>query len=218
MAATDFPSETIHKALAWRNATKHFDSTRKINDQDWDLLKKSLRLAPSSFGLQPWHFIVVQDPALRERLSEATWHQAQVTECSHMIVLCALKNVDCPTIDHYIDRMAEQHGVSVESLSKIRRRLVETLVEGPRQETIYEWTRRQAYLALGFLLLSAAELEIDACPMEGLEPESYDRILGLEKGPWATVAIATLGYRLSTDAYKTQDKVRFPETEVFETR
>src|SRR5665213_595738 len=86
MAATDFPSETIHKALAWRNATKHFDSTRKINDQDWDLLKKSLRLAPSSFGLQPWHFIVVQDPALRERLSEATWHQAQVTECSHMIV------------------------------------------------------------------------------------------------------------------------------------
>lgn len=204
--------------LGWRNATKHFDSARKISAEDWSQLRDSLRLAPSSFGLQPWHFIVVQDPALRALLSEASWRQPQVIECSHLVVVTTLKNVDIPIIEHYVSVMAQQRGVPVESLSKFRESMVESLVEGPRHLGILEWSRRQAYLAMGFLLLTAAEMRIDACPMEGLQPQAFDRILGLEAGPWGTVAIVTLGYRLSGGTDGQAMKVRFPDAEVFETR
>jgi nitroreductase len=177
-----------------------------------------MRLAPSSFGLQPWHFIVAQDPALRALLSEASWRQPQVLECSHLVVLTSLKNVDVTFIDRYVASVSTQRGVALDSLAQYRESMVESLIEGPRHLGILEWSRRQAYIAMGFLLLAAAELRIDACPMEGLQPQAFDRILGLEQGPWGTVAIVTLGFRQAGGTDGRALKVRFGDAEVFETR
>jgi nitroreductase len=212
------PPEALTVALEWRHAVKRFDEGRKIGEEDWVRLKQSLRLAPSSFGLQPWHFIVVQNKALRAELSKATWDQPQVLECSHYVVLTSLKTVDLARIDHYVGRAADQWDTSIESLAPYREVMVNSLVKGPRSVGIAEWARRQVYIAMGFLLLGAAELGLDACPMEGLDHKAYDGILGLETGPWSTVATVALGYRAMSDTYQMRQKVRFPESEVFETR
>lgn len=201
--------------LNWRYATKQFDPTRKISAQDWAVLEEALLLTPSSGGLQPWNFIVVTDPAVRAKLLPASFGQAQITNASHLVVFASKKNFNESDVDAHIKHVAEVQGVSVEALAPLRGMLVGGIVQSMDEKARDAWARNQAYIALGNLLVSAAVLGIDACPMEGFDRARYDEILGLGAKGLASAAIATLGYRLPTDKYASAPKVRFPREQIF---
>ena len=202
------------KQLHWRYATKKFDPSKKISPQDWSALEQSLVLSASSFGLQPWKFIVVNTPAVREKLMAASWGQRQVVDASHLVVFAYKKSMGEADVKRLIDRTAELRGVTVESLEPYRQMMVGSLA-GKKAE-IDGWSARQTYLALGNFLTSAALMGIDACPMEGFDPSQYDQILGLGAKGYSAVVMATVGYRAEDDKYAHAPKVRFKPEEVIE--
>jgi nitroreductase len=207
---------TLLRQLRWRYATKKFDVTRKIPPEDWRALEEVMVLSPSSYGLQPWKFIVVNDPAMREQLVPVSWGQRQVAEASHLVVIAIKKHLTAADVEAHLQRAAAVRGVPAESLASYRTLMIRDLIEGPRSLTVNFWAANQAYIALGNLLTSAALLGIDTCPLEGFEPPQYDRILGLApRGLAATVACA-LGYRAADDKYAAAPKVRFAAEEVLE--
>lgn len=207
-------NETLQQALQWRYAVKKFDAQKKVSDKDWQVLENSLVLAPSSYGLQPWKFLVVQNPELRTKLREVSWGQSQVTDCSHYVVLTYKKKMDEAHIQKYVDKIASVRGVSLASLDGYKNMMIGDVVKGPRAQIIEWWAQKQTYIAMGFLMEAAALLKIDACPMEGLEPKSYDKILNLENSEWATVAAVAVGYRHPEDALQKAAKVRFDNKDV----
>lgn len=208
---------TLIPALEWRYATKAFDPTKKIPDADLGELLEALRLAPSSYGLQPWHFIVVTNPELRQKLSGHAWNQAQITDASHLIVLCARRTLTPEYVEEYLASMAAQRGVSVEALAGFRDMLMNT-VSGRTEDGLKEWSARQVYIALGFLLAAAAEKQIDSCPMEGFDAAGFEMELGLKDTPWHPVVLCPVGYRLPDDKHAHTKKVRFPAETVIEWR
>jgi len=208
-------SQQLLDRLNWRYATKQFDPNRKISAQDWATIEDALLLTPSSGGLQPWKFIVVTDPAVRAKLSPASYGQPQITNASHLVVFAAKKNFSEADVDAFISRAAATRGVSVESLGPFRDMLVGGIVRAMDEQARDAWARNQAYIALGNLLTSAALLGIDACPMEGFDRAQYDEILGLKHQGYASAVIATVGYRAATDQNASEPKVRFPKEQVF---
>jgi nitroreductase len=201
--------------LNWRYATKQFDPIRKISAEDWATVEEALLLTPSSGGLQPWKFIVVTDPAIRERLRVASYGQAQITDASHLVVFAAKQNFSETDVDAHVKHLAEVQGVAIEMLAPLRDMLVGGIVKSMDEKGRDAWARNQAYIALGNLLTSAALLGIDACPMEGFDRAQYDEILGLPAQGFATAVIATVGFRLPTDKYANAPKVRFPKEQIF---
>ena len=210
--------DSLLQQLNWRYATKAFDPTKQIPSGEWAALEQALVLSASSFGLQPWKFIVVTNPELKAKLRAASWNQSQVEQCSHLVVFVAKQDMTVADIDRYLDRIAEVRGVSLESLAGYRGFMVGNLVEGPRHAEIADWAARQTYIAMGNLLTSAALLGLDTCPMEGIDPRQYDAILGLDATPFRTVVACPVGYRAEGDKYATLAKVRFPVEELVELR
>lgn len=207
--------ETILEHLNWRYATKSYDATRKISDADWETLEQSLILAPTSFGIQPYKFIVVTDQALKEKLKPAAWGQAQITDSSHLVVFAHKKTLTDADIEHYVDRIVEVRGVPRESLTEyenIMKNSAKQAVDGGYVET---WNSRQAYIALGFLLETAALLKIDATPMEGFDAAQYNEILGLDD--YSAVVLCAVGYRnAEADWLANLPKVRFTKEELIQ--
>lgn len=207
-------NEILEQALKWRYAVKKFDPQKKVSEKDWQVLENSLVLAPSSYGLQPWKFLVVQNPQLRTQLRDVSWGQSQVTDCSHYVVLTYKKKMDEAHIQKYVEKISSVRGVPLASLDGFKNMMIGDVVKGPRAQIIEWWAQKQTYIAMGFLMEAAALLKIDACPMEGLEPHSYDKILNLENSEWATVAAVAIGYRHPEDALQKAAKVRFENKEV----
>jgi nitroreductase len=202
--------------LKWRYATKQFDPARKIPAADWEALEHSLVLSPSSYGLQPWKFIVVTDQATREKMVPVSWGQKQVAECSHFVVFAVKNKLGEGDVDNYIKRITEVRGGAAEAWHGFRDIIVGDVIKGARAAMAKEWAARQAYIALGNFMTCAALLGIDTCPMEGFEPPKYDEILGLPaRGLSAVVACAT-GYRSQEDKYAKLPKVRFEASQVIE--
>lgn len=208
-------NESLLDSLNWRYAVKKFDPAKKISESDWNTLAESLRLTPSSYGLQPWKFLVVQNPELRKRLTPVSWGQSQIVDSSHFVVLTTLKQLDEAYVLRYIADVARTRGVPLETLNGYRDMMIENVVKG-KGPGLQNWTQRQAYIAMGNLLNSAALLGIDATPMEGLDPAKYDEILDLGDTPYATVAAVALGYRHTDDPLQHAKKVRFTQEEVIE--
>ena len=205
-------SETLLTQLRWRYATKKFDPTKKISAADWRALEETLVLAPSSFGLQPWRFIVVSNPAVREKLVPVSWGQRQVADASHLVIFAIKRGLNAADVDRFMDRTAEVRNVPAASFDDFKKMLLGFLA-APGFD-VDAWATRQAYIALGQFMAGAALLGIDACPMEGLEPARYDEILGLEKEGYATVVACPAGYRAADDKYATLPKVRFAPEQV----
>jgi nitroreductase len=206
--------EQLLAQLNWRYATKQFDPEQKISPTDWATLQETLVLTPSSFGVQPWRFIVVNDPVLREKLVSASWNQRQVVDASHLVVFAVQKNFGEKEIEANVDLMAQVRGIPRESLTPLRDMMHGSLVAGMDADTRRNWATHQVYIALGNLLTSAALLGIDACPMEGFVRAQYDAILDLDKHGLSAVVVCPLGYRASTDKYSAYKKVRFPKEEL----
>ncbi len=199
--------DVILQKLAWRYATKEFDSTRKISDENWKVLETAIISSPSSYGLQPWKFVVITNQTVKDQLPDAAWGQSQPKDCSHYVVIAARKTTDADYVQKLIDAMAAERSVPVESLSGYKQAVLSKT--GGMSNGHQEWNSRQCYIALGFLLETAALLGIDACPMEGIVRDKMDLLLGLtDTGYTATVGCA-LGYRSSSDKYAEAKKVRY---------
>ncbi len=195
------------ESLHWRYATKKFDSTKKLSDEQLNTLLESVRLSASSYGLQPYHIFIVTDKEIRAKLQPASWGQSQIVDASHLIVFAAKTEVDGNWIDTYLENVSTTREIPMESLSGYGDFMKSKILELSSEEQA-TWAGKQTYLALGNLLSAAAELRIDSCPMEGFEPEVYNDILGLtEKGLHATV-IAAVGYRSGDDETQHYKKVR----------
>ncbi|HEX3355422.1 MAG TPA: NAD(P)H-dependent oxidoreductase [Tepidisphaeraceae bacterium] len=207
-------NETILKQLNWRYAVKKFDPARKISQEDWKTLEHSLVLAPSSFGLQPWKFIVVNDPAVREKLVAASWNQRQVVDASHMLIFAIRKNLSVPDVERYMDRIAEVRGVEKTSLEGFKNVVTGFVTTNRPGFDVNTWSSLQTYIALGGFMMAAAMLGIDTCPMEGIDPKKYDEILGLEKLGLGTICACPAGYRAADDKHAHLPKVRFKHEDV----
>jgi nitroreductase len=203
--------------LNWRYATKQFDPAKTIAPEIWTALEDALVLTPSSYGLQPWKFLIVTSPELKTQLQPFSWNQSQVTDCSHYVVFAIKKNLTAEDVDRFMSRTAELRGGTVDAMAGYRNLIVSDLVDGARSFSINQWSTRQAYIALGNFMTSAALLGVDTCAMEGIEPVNYDRVLGLSVKGFTAVVACAAGYRSDTDKYATLTKVRFPKSEVLET-
>ncbi|PZV18497.1 MAG: NAD(P)H-dependent oxidoreductase [Leptolyngbya sp.] len=210
------PTDLLER-LNWRYATKKFDATKTIPTDVWAALEESLVLTPSSYGLQPWKFLVVTNSDLKARLQPLSWNQAQVGDCSHFVVFTIKKNLTPEHVDHFVARTAEVRHAEPDSLAGYRKVMVSDVVYGQRSLTVNEWATRQTYIALGNFMTCAALLGVDTCPMEGIEPANYDTVLELPEKGYATVVACAAGYRSEDDKYATLAKVRFAKSEVIET-
>ncbi len=202
------------KSLNWRYATKKFDDKKKVSQEDLDTLVRAMQLSVSSYGLQPYHVFIISDAALREQLKSVSWGQSQITDASHLIVFANKTAVDDELIDSYLDKVSETRGIPKDGLSGYGDFMKSKLL--PLDDgTKAGWTARQTYIALGNLLSAAASLQIDACPMEGFEPEAYNEILGLKEKGLNAAVVATIGYRSEADETQHYKKVRRSKKELF---
>lgn len=198
--------------LSWRYATKKFDPSKKIAPATWAALAKSLVLSPSSFGLQPWRFVVVSDPAVRAKLRPASWNQSQITDASHLVVMARRTTMTAADVERFVQRIIDVRKVPAAAMEDYKKMMLGS-VNAPGAD-LAGWSARQVYIALGFFLSAAAMLGVDACPMEGIDAGKYDEILGLPAQGYNTVVVAAAGYRASDDWLAGLPKVRFPDADV----
>jgi nitroreductase len=205
----------IIKNLEWRYATKEFDPAKKITEEDLHILLESARLAPSSYGLQPWKFVVVENRELREKLKEVAWNQGQITDASHLVVLCRLAVLDENHVQKHVEKTAELRAVTLEELSGFKNMMIGD-IKNRTKEGLENWMAKQVYIALGFMLHTAAQMQIDTCPMEGFDPKKFDEILELEKMGVNSVVLCAIGHRKEGDKLAKAAKARFHKEDVVE--
>jgi len=200
------------EALNWRYAVKKF-STKKIPQNQIDTIMESLRLTPSSFGLQTWRFILVEDKSIRERLVSASWDQRQVADASHLLVLARLNHVSNADVEKWTSFLAEKQNMPLDKKIAYTN-MIKGYLNNTSQQIITSWLEKQLYIVLGNLLTTCALQEIDSCPMEGFNQKIYDDILGLNKRGLKSVLVCPIGYRAEDDPYQFLAKARYPMDEV----
>ena len=211
-------SDTLLNALQWRYATKAFDANRPIEAGTWEALEQALVLTASSYGLQPWKFLVITDAAIRAELRPHSWNQSQITDCSHLVVLLKKRTITAGDADRLINATATTRGIEASALDGYRQMIQVDLIDGPRSQIISQWAANQVYIALGNLLTSAALLGVDTCAIEGFSPADYDRILGLESDDYQSCVVCACGYRSASDKYASLAKVRYAASDLIEHR
>ena len=204
----------ILSKLNTRYATKIFDPKKKVSEADMDKLLEAIRLSASSFGLQPYKVLVVEDPAIRAELRKAAWDQPQITDASALLVFAAKYETNAWTVDEFVDLVSHTRNIPKDALSGYSDMMKGT-VQSQSPEKIETWVSKQAYIALGFGLVSAAVLDIDACPMEGFSPSDFDRILDINKLGLKSKVIMAVGYRSDEDKYQHLAKVRQKKEDLF---
>jgi nitroreductase len=185
---------TLIDKLQWRYATKKMNPALPVPQDKVDRILEAVRLTASSSGLQPYEVLVVNDPAVRARIRESAWNQAQVTEASHLLVFAAWDNYTAERINGMFDLVNAQRGAKNEGWEAYRQKLLAMYPPRSAEEN-YQHAARQAYIGLGTALIAAAEEQVDATPMEGFDPAQVDEILGLKARGLRSVLLVPLGYR-----------------------
>ncbi len=203
----------IIEKFKWRYAVKKFDTRRKLTKDQLAYLLEAINLAPTSYGLQPFRVLVIEDQAIREKLKAQSWGQGQVTDASQLIVFAAQTQLTGKDVDAFIANISKTRNIPVEALAEYEGMMKNT-IQSRTPEQLTQWAARQAYISLGFLLSAAAAANIDACPMEGFSNEAFDDLLGLKEKGLTSVVMATVGYRSEDDAYQNLAKVRKPLEEI----
>lgn len=198
----------------WRYATKKFDANKKISETDLEILKEAIRLSSSSYGLQPYKVLIVENPELRAKIQPAAWGQSQIVDASHLFIFANMVNVGEKEIDTYVKNIAETRRIPVDNIAGYGDFMKSKIASLP-EDVKNTWAAKQTYLALGNLLNVAAELKIDATPMEGFEPDKVNEILGLSELGLNATLIATVGYRHEEDTNQHVKKVRKSKEELF---
>ena len=190
----DKPMTDLISKLNWRYATKKMNPSKVVPQEKIDKIVESIRLTASSSGLQPYEVFVVTNPALREQIKPVAWNQAQITDCSHLLVFAAWDNYTTDRINMMFDLVNDKRGFKSEGWENYRQMLLSTYV--PRDaEVNYQHAARQAYIGLGTALIAAAEENVDATPMEGFDPQAVDKILNLTERGLRSVILLPVGYR-----------------------
>jgi len=205
--------ELISK-LNSRYATKAFDAAKKVSAADMDTLLEAIRLSASSYGLQPYKVIVVENPEIRQELRGLAWGQSQITDSSALLVFAANTEINAEAVDQYISLISETRGIPAEALGDFSGMMKGSL-QKMNAEQVETWVSKQAYIALGYGLVSAAVLGIDTCPMEGFSGPDFDKVLGLEKLGLKSKVVLAVGYRSSEDQYQHMKKVRTKKEDFF---
>lgn len=199
--------------LNWRYATKGFDKKRKLSEEQVADIIESFRLSPSSYGLQPWKLLLIKNEATREKLKEASWAQPQITDASHLFVLCRQNKVDEEYIAKYIEEVAATKNISdLTTLDGYKGMMIGNVVPRPDQEA---WMAKQVYLALGFMMSACADMDVDCCAMEGFDATKYDEILGLTAMGITASVVLPVGYRSADDVSAESKKVRKSKENIF---
>ena len=193
--------------LEWRYAVKKFDSGKILSEEKIKKLKQAFNLTASSYGLQPIKMVVVQNKELQAKLVPVSMQQEQVSQASHLLVLCIEKNVDADFIASYFEKVKHVRGTSDQILAPFKNGIVSSFSKKDVRE-IQEWSKNQAYLAMGNLLTICAMEKIDSCPMEGFSPEGYDKLLNLSEIGLTSVLVMPVGYRAADDVFSSFKKVR----------
>lgn len=200
----------------WRYATKKFDATKKVSNQDLDVLKEAINLAATSYGLQLFKVLIVENPETREQLKPVSWGQSQITDASHLMVFCNYTEVKGEYLNEYAIVKSEINNIPLEALTPYVE-FMESTLSSLNAEQVDNWTAKQTYIALANLMNAAAELKIDTCPMEGFDAAKYDEILGLSVKGLAAAVVCPIGYRSEEDATQNAPKVRKSIEDLFET-
>ena len=198
----------------WRYATKKYDTTKKISDEDLEILKQAAQLSASSFGLQPYRIIDVVNPEVRQKLVGAAWNQQQLADASHVFVLANIIDFNQDDLNDFFENVKTTRNLTDEDVAGYRN-FVSGFVNNLPADAKNNWTSKQAYIVLSNLLNAAAELRIDATPMEGFVPEQVNEILGLTEQRLNASLIVCLGYRAQDDHYQHLAKVRKPQLDLF---
>lgn len=198
----------------WRYATKKFDASKKISHQDLETLLEATRLSASSYGLQPYHVFVITDPEIREKLKPVSWNQTQITDASHLIVFAHATDFGEELVDDFIANLSDTRNIPMDGLNGYAEMMKSNLLGLPT-DVKASWAGKQVYIALGNALQAAAELQIDTCPMEGFQPEEYNRILGLTDKNLNAAVVLAVGYRSQEDETQHLPKVRKSKEELF---
>lgn len=202
----------ILEAFQFRHATKEFDPSRKVSKEDFDFILETGRLSPSSIGLEPWQFLIVQNPELREKIRSVAWGaQGQLPTASHFVVILARKNVRYDS-DYVRDQML--------NVKQMPEELVQQLVTGRYKEfqsefhlldserSLFDWSSKQTYIALGNMMTAAAMIGIDSCPIEGFDRDKLNALLAaeglLEDGNLDASVMVAFGYRIREPRPKTR--------------
>lgn len=206
-------NHTIIDDLNWRYATKKYNPAKIISDKDLEVVLESLRLVPSSYGMQPLSYLLINDKNLREQLKPLAYNQSQITDASHLIVLCSFRKITPTVIKNHLELMSEVRNEPFSNYEKFGENIQKTFANLSETATS-EWTIRQAYIALGQIMHTCANLRIDATPMEGFDKTAFDKLLDLETQNLQSVLVCPIGYRADDDFLQQLKKVRKPINEV----
>ncbi|GGY04844.1 nitroreductase [Litchfieldella qijiaojingensis] len=206
---------SITEALHWRYATKRMNG-QKVPQEKLERILEAARLAPSSYGLQPYSILVVEDEALREAIRPVAFNQPQITESSHLLVFAAWDPVHEGHVDEFIRLTAEERGVELAELEGYESAIKGTVNGFASAQDKFHWAAKQAYLSLGAALAAAATERVDASPMEGFDSIGLDKLLGLKERNLRSVVLMALGYRdTDNDRMAGLKKVRWPKEKLF---
>jgi nitroreductase len=204
----------IISKLNARYATKVFDPTKKVSESDMEKLLEAIRLSASSYGLQAYKVLVVEDPKIRAELRKVAWNQPQITDAAVLLVFAVKYQANASTVDEFVNLTAKTRNLSKESLEGYSDMLKGSL-QNMNQEQVETWVSKQAYIALGFGLVTAAILGLDACPMEGFSALDFDKILDINKIGLKSKIVMAVGYRSKDDHYQDLAKVRQKTEDLF---
>ena len=199
--------------LNWRYATKKFDNTKKVSDENLQKIREAIKMAPTSYGVQMFSVVEVSDTEVRNKLKEASYGQAQITDADKVFVFCA-RNDGEARIEKMFESMSGGNEEVRKNALKGYEDMVRSAVLRMDSKDLLNWSAKQAYIALGFAMAAAAELQIDSCPMEGFDPIKAKEVLGLSD-EFMPVVLLPVGYRDESDEYSKKPKFRFAESDIF---
>jgi nitroreductase len=198
--------EEFLESMNRRHACKLFDENKKISQEDLEYILEVGRLSPSSFGMEPWKFLVVQSEEMKENLKPLCWNQAQITTCSELVIVLAdIDNVKPNS--QYVKDMFARRGLPDEAYNRYLGVYASHLEDTMRDnESILAWTSRQCYIAMGNMMTAAAHIGIDSCPIEGFEKENVEKLLGIDTDKWQLAVMFAIGYRVNPISKKLRRK------------
>jgi nitroreductase len=202
---------TVNERLEWRYATKKYDPSRSVPPDVISRIVEAVRLAPTSSGLQPFELFVVQSPEIRAKIRVAAWDQAQITDCSHLLVFAAWEDITAERVNMMFDLTNEVRGFKNEGWENYRQKLL-GIVSAQGAEGNHQAAARQSYIGLGVAVVAAAFEQVDSTPMEGFDPAVVDEILDLRSKRLRSVVMLAIGYRAAEgDWLVNLKKVRRPQ-------
>jgi len=205
---------TFQESLNWRYAVKRMNGNT-VESKKLNRILEAIRLAPTSFGLQPFSVVAVEDLKTRQAMSPICYNQPQITESALVLVFSIWKNITEKEVTAFIENIASTRGVTVESMQDFKNYILGS-ISGKSQEELQIWAARQAYIALGIGLAACAIEEVDSTPMEGFNPIALDEVLHLEEKGLKSVVILSIGYRDADKDYLTNAaKVRRAHNDFF---